>query len=294
MQRIVGCPMTGGCLHVTQGTVALPEEGCTDVQKDFALGGLPGRRPAREEAPRGGSALSLGPGRDVGVRTVRAPGKISGCHEGEREARCFPPSPVTPGQPGGLTSAPLFPCKFGATACAPHHDWRCTLSPRPPGSRQPGARLRPLLGGWFLLVLFLHSACATGSSRGILTAGHGDKSPVPRRRRGRSSRSRRAVTSLLSRCQTRSFVRPSPSSFWRLPCGLQPAPRSRWRGVWCWPPGHRGAESTPVSKAAMRACASGAALQGTASGSWGMVHTTPLLAIMTGSRWRSASPLLRR
>jgi len=32
------------------------------------------------------------------------------------------------------------------------------------GPRSPGASLRPLLGGWFLLVLFLHGACATAPS----------------------------------------------------------------------------------------------------------------------------------
>ncbi|HEX8536998.1 MAG TPA: hypothetical protein VF664_06005, partial [Cystobacter sp.] len=33
------------------------------------------------------------------------------------------------------------------------------------GPRPPGVSLHPLLGGWLLLVLFLQSACATGTSR---------------------------------------------------------------------------------------------------------------------------------
>ena len=37
----------------------------------------------------------------------------------------------------------------------------------------------PWLGGWFLLVLFLHSACATGVPRGRVTAGERDLSLTP-------------------------------------------------------------------------------------------------------------------
>ncbi|MGZ3457544.1 MAG: AHH domain-containing protein, partial [Archangium sp.] len=54
------------------------------------------------------------------------------------------------------------------------------MSTRLLGPRPPGARLRPLLGGWFLLVLFLQSACATGSPwGGGLTAGYRYRSLAP-------------------------------------------------------------------------------------------------------------------
>ncbi|WNG49411.1 hypothetical protein F0U60_38795 [Archangium minus] len=39
------------------------------------------------------------------------------------------------------------------------------------GSRSRGVRLLPLLGGWFLLVLFLQSACSTGTPHGSLLVG---------------------------------------------------------------------------------------------------------------------------
>jgi len=49
------------------------------------------------------------------------------------------------------------------------------------GPRPPGARLRPLLGGWFLLVLVLQSACTTGAPRGSLFFGyrHNPLTPPP-------------------------------------------------------------------------------------------------------------------
>ncbi len=55
------------------------------------------------------------------------------------------------------------------------------MHPVPSSSRlEPTWRAAaPPAGGWFLLVLFLQSACTTGVSRGVLTAGYGDKSPVP-------------------------------------------------------------------------------------------------------------------
>ncbi|HYO66141.1 MAG TPA: AHH domain-containing protein [Archangium sp.] len=53
------------------------------------------------------------------------------------------------------------------------------LSTRLVGPQPPGTRLRPLMGGWFLLFLFLQSACATGVPRGALMAGYHYKSPVP-------------------------------------------------------------------------------------------------------------------
>lgn len=43
----------------------------------------------------------------------------------------------------------------------PHRLWRCAVSTLPFGTRPPGAGLRPCPGGWFLLVLFLQSSCAT-------------------------------------------------------------------------------------------------------------------------------------
>ncbi|WNG43030.1 hypothetical protein F0U60_02180 [Archangium minus] len=53
------------------------------------------------------------------------------------------------------------------------------MSTRLVGPRPPGARLRPLLGGWFLLVLFLQSACATGAPRGSFLVGSHDNSLTP-------------------------------------------------------------------------------------------------------------------
>ena len=53
------------------------------------------------------------------------------------------------------------------------------MSTRRVGPRPPGARLRPLLGGWFLLVLFLQSACATGVPRGGMLGGHRHNSQTP-------------------------------------------------------------------------------------------------------------------
>ncbi len=53
------------------------------------------------------------------------------------------------------------------------------MSTRLPGPRPPGARPRPLLGGWFLLVLFLQSACATGVPRGGMRVGHHSGSLTP-------------------------------------------------------------------------------------------------------------------
>ncbi|WP_309892683.1 AHH domain-containing protein [Archangium sp.] len=55
------------------------------------------------------------------------------------------------------------------------------MSTRLPGPRLPGARLRPFLGGWFLLVLFLQSACATGVPRGGMLVGlrHHSLTPPP-------------------------------------------------------------------------------------------------------------------
>jgi hypothetical protein len=50
------------------------------------------------------------------------------------------------------------------------------VAPRPPGTR-----LRPLLGGWFLLFLFLQSACATSAPAGGLTAGYRYESLTPPR-----------------------------------------------------------------------------------------------------------------
>ena len=53
------------------------------------------------------------------------------------------------------------------------------MSTRLPGPRLPGARLRPFLGGWFLLVLFLQSACATGVPRGGMLVGFHHSSLTP-------------------------------------------------------------------------------------------------------------------
>ncbi len=53
------------------------------------------------------------------------------------------------------------------------------MSLRLPGPRSLGARLRPLLGGWLLLVLFLFSACATGGPRGGFMAGYRSRALVP-------------------------------------------------------------------------------------------------------------------
>ncbi|WP_052518496.1 AHH domain-containing protein [Archangium violaceum] len=50
---------------------------------------------------------------------------------------------------------------------------------RLPGSRPPGARLRPLLGGWFLVLLFLQSACVTGTPRGSFLVGYRYNSLTP-------------------------------------------------------------------------------------------------------------------
>jgi len=50
----------------------------------------------------------------------------------------------------------------------------CLVGPPP-----LGARLRSLLGGWFLLVLFLQSACATGTPLSNLTAGYRHDSLTP-------------------------------------------------------------------------------------------------------------------
>ncbi|MGZ3459564.1 MAG: AHH domain-containing protein, partial [Archangium sp.] len=53
------------------------------------------------------------------------------------------------------------------------------MSTRLLGPRPPGARLRPLLGGWFLLVLFLQSACATNAPWGGMLAGYRYRSLAP-------------------------------------------------------------------------------------------------------------------
>jgi hypothetical protein len=50
---------------------------------------------------------------------------------------------------------------------------------RPAGPCPPDARLRPWLGGWFLLLLFLFSACTQGSSRSGLMASYRPRSLVP-------------------------------------------------------------------------------------------------------------------
>ncbi|WNG19964.1 AHH domain-containing protein [Cystobacter fuscus] len=47
------------------------------------------------------------------------------------------------------------------------------------GPRLAGTRLRPLLGGWLLLVLFLQSACTTGAPRAGLLVGYRYKSLTP-------------------------------------------------------------------------------------------------------------------
>ncbi|MCY1080603.1 SitA5 family polymorphic toxin [Archangium lansingense] len=53
------------------------------------------------------------------------------------------------------------------------------MSTRLVGPRPLGARLRPLLGGWFLLFLFLQSACATGTPPGSLLVGYRYESLTP-------------------------------------------------------------------------------------------------------------------
>ncbi|WNG27750.1 hypothetical protein F0U62_29765 [Cystobacter fuscus] len=56
------------------------------------------------------------------------------------------------------------------------------MSTRLVGSRPSSARLRPLLGGWLLLVLFLQSACATGTPRGgsfLVGYRHNSLTPPP-------------------------------------------------------------------------------------------------------------------
>ncbi|QRN94344.1 hypothetical protein JRI60_35155 [Archangium violaceum] len=53
------------------------------------------------------------------------------------------------------------------------------MSTRPVGTRPPGARLRPFLGGWFLLVLFLQASCATGTPPGSLLVGYRSNSLTP-------------------------------------------------------------------------------------------------------------------
>ena len=53
------------------------------------------------------------------------------------------------------------------------------MSTRLLGPRPLGARLRPLLGGWFLLVLFLQSACATIAPWGGMLAGYRYRSLAP-------------------------------------------------------------------------------------------------------------------
>jgi hypothetical protein len=53
------------------------------------------------------------------------------------------------------------------------------MSTRRLGSRPPGARLRPLLGGWSLLVLFLQFACATETPHGGLLVGYRSNSLSP-------------------------------------------------------------------------------------------------------------------
>jgi hypothetical protein len=51
---------------------------------------------------------------------------------------------------------------------------------RPAGSRPPGARALPWVGGWLLLVLFLFSACTLGGPRAGLLANHHPRSLMPR------------------------------------------------------------------------------------------------------------------
>jgi hypothetical protein len=53
------------------------------------------------------------------------------------------------------------------------------VSTHPVGLRPAGARLRPLLGSWFLLVLFLQSACAIGTPHGSFLAGYRYNSLTP-------------------------------------------------------------------------------------------------------------------
>ena len=53
------------------------------------------------------------------------------------------------------------------------------MSPCLVGPRPSGARLRPLLGGWLLLILFLQSACATGTPRGGFLVGYRHNSLAP-------------------------------------------------------------------------------------------------------------------
>jgi hypothetical protein len=62
------------------------------------------------------------------------------------------------------------------------------VSPRLPRPRLPGAHWRPLVGAWFLLFLFLQSACATRAPWGGLTPGYRSSSftppPAPKERTG--------------------------------------------------------------------------------------------------------------
>nr|WP_239015169.1 hypothetical protein [Archangium violaceum] len=53
------------------------------------------------------------------------------------------------------------------------------MSTRLLGLRPPDARLRPLLGGWFLLVLFLQASCATRTPPGSLLVGYRFHSLTP-------------------------------------------------------------------------------------------------------------------
>ncbi len=53
------------------------------------------------------------------------------------------------------------------------------MSTRRVGPRLAGARLRPLLDGWFLLVLFLQASCATGVPRGSMLVGLRHNSLTP-------------------------------------------------------------------------------------------------------------------
>lgn len=53
------------------------------------------------------------------------------------------------------------------------------MSTRPVGPRPPVTWLRPLLGGWFLLVLFLQSACVTSAPSGSRMVGYRGESFAP-------------------------------------------------------------------------------------------------------------------
>ncbi len=149
------------------------------------------------------------------------------------------------------------------------------MSTRRVGPRPPGAQLRPLMGGWFLLVLLLQSACATGVPRGALMAGYRYRAPVPPPApreyvtltpssdfapvQVSDAELREAFTNFVLEVPLRVAARPTRPLAGRLVLAS-------------WPPSGAG---PPASRQATRVCASGAALRRTASGSWGTGHTTP-------------------